>query len=57
MDHFHSNPTNHTWLFWSRAFTLRVLVEGPQHITVMVDKSIKTIYKHPRIPLFSLSNS
>ena len=36
IDHFHSNPTNHIWLFWSRAFTLRVLDEGPQHITVMV---------------------
>ena len=36
MDHFHSNPTNHIWLFWTRAYTLQVLVEEPQHITVMV---------------------
>ena len=36
MDHFHSNPTNHIWLFWTRAYTLLVIDEGPQHITVMV---------------------
>ena len=36
VDHLHSNPTNHIWLFRSRAFTRRVLVEGPQHIIVMV---------------------
>ena len=32
MDHFHSNPTNH--IFHSNP--ILVIVEGPQHITVMV---------------------
>lgn len=36
MDHFHSNPTNHIWLFWTRPYTMQLLVEGPQHITMTV---------------------
>ncbi|CAA7397124.1 unnamed protein product [Spirodela intermedia] len=36
MDHFHSKPTNHTWLFWTRPYSMELLVEGSQHITMTV---------------------
>ncbi|CAA7389916.1 unnamed protein product [Spirodela intermedia] len=36
MDHFHSNLTNHIWLFWTRPYSMELLVEGSQHITMMI---------------------
>ncbi|CAA7390410.1 unnamed protein product [Spirodela intermedia] len=36
MDYFHSNPTNHIWLFWTRPYSMELLVEGSQYITMTV---------------------
>lgn len=34
MNHFHSNPTNYICLFSTRPYSMELLVEGPQYITM-----------------------